>query len=538
MSLLQGLLEDVSSTKPVDYDPEKDAADAFGGNDSDANSADEGEDATEHYVKVGRGRLRDLAGVELDHVKYGGKKVSRNAIFGDEASGSGDEDGSDDGEEEGLSEDGEGLESADGGESASGEDFEEDFGEGGHEDDEEDDEDEVGEDDESDNEEEESEDQSQAEGISHSQARVAKELQQLAAEESKLIKKMSVSAKADVEKGHHVRAQIMLWDNLLDSRIRIQRTVSIANRFPKPDTYPAFYNTASETDRAALAETSDELFNLVDGLISLRTSLISQNPQVAAAVPAAESARKRKRDPSDTTEIQLETLWKQLNPIDTQFKQYRDATIDKWNNKVQMATGALAPLQKKFKSINQSVVSQIRQTVGDKERLIKRSQLRRSDYRCLGEEEKTEEDERAATEGRNGADAHLSNHDAEIFDDGDFYQQLLKELIESRMTDTDDAVLNGLKWAHFKSLKNSSKKKKKVDTRASKGRKIRYHIHEKLTNYMAPQPQGTWHDEMSEELFAGLLGQSASLASGVRQADPVDEIKVSNGVAEDGFRIM
>ena len=35
----------------------------------------------------------------------------------------------------------------------------------------------------------------------------------------------------------------------------------------------------------------------------------------------------------------------------------------------------------------------------------------------------------------NKNDKHLSNHDVEIFDDTDFYQQLLRELIESRMID-------------------------------------------------------------------------------------------------------
>ena len=94
----------------------------------------------------------------------------------------------------------------------------------------------------------------------------------------------------------------------------------------------------------------------------------------------------------------------------------------------------------------------------------------------------------------------------------------------------DDAVLNGLKWAHFKSLKNKDKKKKRVDTKASKGRKIRFHVHEKLQNYMAPEPRGSWHDSMVDELFGGLLGQGVEHAAVVEE--PADE------PAADGFRIM
>ena len=69
------------------------------------------------------------------------------------------------------------------------------------------------------------------------------------------------------------------------------------------------------------------------------------------------------------------------------------------------------------------------------------------------------------------------------------------------------------------------KKKKIVDTRASKGRKIRYHIHEKIQNFMAPEPRGNWHEGMSEELFGSLLGIS-------------QESDQNERLASDGFKIL
>merc|ERR1712130_110867 len=45
----------------------------------------------------------------------------------------------------------------------------------------------------------------------------------------------------------------------------------------------------------------------------------------------------------------------------------------------------------------------------------------------------------------------------------------------------------GRQWLKVQRLR--SKMKKKVDTRASKGRKVRYDIHSKLVNFMAPVPQ-------------------------------------------------
>ena len=68
----------------------------------------------------------------------------------------------------------------------------------------------------------------------------------------------------------------------------------------------------------------------------------------------------------------------------------------------------------------------------DRERLIKRTQLKRSMYRILGtsEEATTAANGEGASktngEERSGqADTHLQDYDSEIFDDDDFYHQVL-----------------------------------------------------------------------------------------------------------------
>lgn len=43
-----------------------------------------------------------------------------------------------------------------------------------------------------------------------------------------------------------------------------------------------------------------------------------------------------------------------------------------------------------------------------------------------------------------------------------------------------------------------------MDRRASKGRKIRYNVNEKLVNFMAPEDDGT--SELTEQLFRNLFG--------------------------------
>jgi protein AATF/BFR2 len=60
----------------------------------------------------------------------------------------------------------------------------------------------------------------------------------------------------------------------------------------------------------------------------------------------------------------------------------------------------------------------------------------------------------------------MEGRDPEVFDDTDFYQQLLRDVIDAR-----DGGSGSQDWIR---AQKERKKKKAVDTRASKGRKIRF----------------------------------------------------------------
>jgi len=70
----------------------------------------------------------------------------------------------------------------------------------------------------------------------------------------------------------------------------------------------------------------------------------------------------------------------------------------------------------------------------------------------------------------------------------DFYHPLLEDLVERKALD-----LPVERWS-----KQARGKKNVNDTKASKGRKVRYHELEKIQNFMAPVAAGTWHDEQIE----------------------------------------
>ena len=54
----------------------------------------------------------------------------------------------------------------------------------------------------------------------------------------------------------------------------------------------------------------------------------------------------------------------------------------------------------------------------------------------------------------------------------------------------------------------SVKRRKVVDRKASKGRKIRYHVHEKLVNFMVPVVSD--RAEFAENLFGSLFAYGAA----------------------------
>ena len=169
------------------------------------------------------------------------------------------------------------------------------------------------------------------------------------------------------------------------------------------------------------------------------------------------------------------------------FLSHQNRIIQEWNDKIQLASPAF--LHKKFKTINTSILGQIEQIWNDRPRLIKRAQqIRGKPYGILGKPPIQDS----------------SNIDEEIFDDADFYQEILKEIIESKIDPSGDPVTQARQWLVSKQLQE--KQKKSYEKRATKGRQLRYTIHEKLVNFMVPTTQLDWHEERIYEIFASLLG--------------------------------
>jgi len=146
----------------------------------------------------------------------------------------------------------------------------------------------------------------------------------------------------------------------------------------------------------------------------------------------------------------------------------------------------------------------VNQLLENKDRLLKRTQINRSKNKVLGKRQRSEGDSKESDDNHSKKvkqGSHQEEYDEELYDDTDFYQELLKDLIDT--TKTSDPIALGKKWLELK--ETQTKKRKDVDRRASKGRKIRYQVHEKLVSFMPPVPERE-APFMVDDLFSHLFG--------------------------------
>ena len=87
---------------------------------------------------------------------------------------------------------------------------------------------------------------------------------------------------------------------------------------------------------------------------------------------------------------------------------------------------------------------------------------------------------------------------AETYEDADFYEQALKEFLETRGAGSSPGAVS------VPALSKPPKRRKQVDRRASKGRKLRYHTQQPLVNFCAPAELEVpgWAEKVFTRLFA------------------------------------
>ncbi|XP_075296069.1 protein AATF isoform X2 [Opisthocomus hoazin] len=335
----------------------------------------------------------------------------------------------------------------------------------------------------------------------------------------------------EVEKGKAVKNQLALWDQLLEVRIKMQKALITVNRLPQPDTYPIFRKEGGQEFDNAVENCCKSLEALLKVLVDLQDELLYQYPGTRHLVDGKQSKTESDDEiPSSSDEEQVDkaqqkrrSLPKRKLTLDeyadfiakryADFRTYRNNVLQKWHEKTKLASGKIG---KGFGAFERSILTQIDHIMMDKERLLRRTQTKRSVYTVLGKQEQKAPPvpeslpDNSEVLPQSDSNKHLKDIDEEIFDDDDFYHQLLRELIERKTTswDPNDQVAMGRQWLAIQKLR--SKIKKKVDRKASKGRRIRYHVHSKLVSFMAPIDHCTMNDDARTELYRSLFGKITS----------------------------
>jgi protein AATF/BFR2 len=471
----------------------------------------------------GKGKLRMRVGIALDDGEYVGKSSSRKAMEGvwageeeeEEEDMSDEED-----EDEGISGDDEDV-SVDDDDELSEE-------EGVSGDDEEvsvDDDDELSEDDPYAD-----EDEDYAYPMT-SPAPVDEDLEeQLAAvrAEEAETNRLLVTKSQNCAKGVAVRTQNASWERSLRTRIVLQKSLNLAAKMPTP----SYLQSLKQLDpdvAPALAKAAAAARQTLDALLRLQASLMECNPAIAHANELDGTLGKRKSRGvfAEASRLDLigkphDLVWSLTDKMYKEFANFKDQSCDRWHRKAQVSSGKVGDVTGSQKNGNnsltafdQSLSRQVRSAMRLPDRLVKRSRPpAHLAPRRLGEplvggggggSSNPDDPEEKHAEKLLGDSLEDGGRVAEVYEDADFYEQALKQFLETRGGFGSGAGSNRGPSFGVNSVKPTNpKRRKQVDRRASKGRKLRYHVQTPLVNFCAPVDLEVpgWAEKVFTRLFA------------------------------------
>ncbi|WPK23756.1 hypothetical protein PUMCH_001002 [Australozyma saopauloensis] len=495
----------------TDYDIENNELENnFDQSGSDVLDQSDDEQARDHYVKVSKSKLRKPTSA-IRGKKYNGEVISRDDLYNDADEGHDDSDNEisqDESEED--EEDGEGEleDDVSGEESDSGASLRS-------------------------NSDEEAED-SQEEALEEEEdvsadAKRSRIKQILAHERKHIVNRLSESATNDALKGYAVLQQQKEFDSLIDLRLKIQKALTSSNLLPIDKETLENTDLQSKKSSKYIQEATDKCFDLLDTIFALRSQLYTKEKIVLEELVAKPAKR---------------TLADYMNATvkyDGVLNKYRGSVLTKWLAKIQNSSGSSAMNANKFKALNQSAEQQVTNNLYDMDRLLKRTKLNRRQIKPLGHEYNEQQNATNAEDERGEEEEEEYEKNAKptrsvnfqemdlIFDDEDFYRVLLNDLVDKKIQSADPT--SGLQFA----LKGaaSTKLKKNVDNKASKGRKLRYHVQEKIANFDSPRPWLKWNDSQVDEFFASLLGQKISMREDSSEDEDEDDEDEEEVIAAD-----
>merc|ERR1711991_56069 len=203
------------------------------------------------------------------------------------------------------------------------------------------------------------------------------------------------------------------------------------------------------------------------------------------------------------------------------FDEWRNSILERWDAKTRHFSQHAT--KRRLRALNQPLPQQIRE-------IVQRNQFNRQNAARGSNNDEGEDDDglvdtahvvrgggvkvlgRQLEANISAASDMVQNRgykmDLEIYDDTNFYQSLLRQVIENSNVNVTDSLKLSRSWIEMRKL--MPKKRKDVDRKASKGRKLRYTPHEKLINFMPPVLTEERTKMFDELIKGGLFGRKTS----------------------------
>ena len=342
--------------------------------------------------------------------------------------------------------------------------------------------------------------------------KLEEELKKFELEEQEMKRLSEQKAKTE-QKSKSVRIQRALWEQMLRMRIKLQKGIENGMKMPGPLANRGLRRLSKSTNKS-LESLATAAKDTLLAMLHLQLYLMKQfektgevdTSEVAAKLKNLKQKREDEKSEGEGGSASTEQFWDVCEAIQNEFVEFRDSSCDRWQRKSQVSSGSAGNL----KAFNQGISQQVRAAMLAPEKAIDRSRPALARTKKIGEniqvsrlgdstnsdnsdDERFDEDVDGARPNKNGSSME-SRKDIESYDDFDMYEQLLKEFLESGNVD-GDAPRNAAKPA---------KRRKIVDRRASKGRKLRYHIQEPLVNFVSSIEEEVpqWAEKLFTQLFA------------------------------------
>jgi len=268
-----------------------------------------------------------------------------------------------------------------------------------------------------------------------------------------------------MEEAKRLQAGTTAFGTLVELRIRLEELLAIGHRMPTGEAHATLCgNAAVAAEVEAVAESNCKLLGELRALQQHLFERHGDNFPEVKGRPLAEPA-----------------AWSAVDAWVVPALQRSLGVADTWKDQTQL------DVRKSFKVLDQSFTTQMQMhDQVDAAKLSARCTPPPGRHKLFSATRET-----GLGDVENGAvDDHVAEAESEIYDDREFYVQLLREVLQGGGSGAGD-VLEADRakdlQAEVEGRRAAKKRKQQVDTRASKGRKIRYVPIPKLENFMAPR---------------------------------------------------